>query len=613
MEKRFFFLAFAAAAAFSAPALSVAIEESDCECENAAFFDLKLDKSGMDGIEARALAFCAPEAHHGTPALVFEFANRTAFERSFHVSASLDMTCSSSKSFSVQPGGTARFTLFLPLAFEFGGNAARMNGIVVTETTPHVKWRMQPCYPGLPRECHFDSFSYSDPSLFLSAGISADTLRKSLTAAMRSRKYSPKHQNGITYKYRYRQSNEKNEKPPYGFSASLFAGKPADWPRDWRCYSTYDAVLATRREYDELPAEAKDALEIYRMLGGAVIAVEGEGTFENEASAVLALKEIDRSADALAGDLNLARGYYGKYASASFSEELKRIPIEAKSTIPVKSLILILAVFSLLIVPLAVFCSVKRNSRMKLLAILPGAAALFAAAIAAFAYWFFGTTPSVRLQSVTILDQTSKKALTRGQFAIFSPVSLKDGLSFPEDSTFRMRSVRGDGGSLDPRMESAGEFRLGGSWITPLVTTFFDFERASPRPERLDFRASPAGVTVVNLLGAKVAWGVANVGGALWEFRDVPPGGEVQAERPLAVVKKPSATKEYHPFGGSTSHGRDWKACMAHAREAICDIPPGSYIAEVDGSPFFPNPVRKTDANASEAGLVYGKFAEAAE
>ena len=244
--------------------------------------------------------------------------------------------------------------------------------------------------------------------------------------------------------------------------------------------------------------------------------------------------------------------------------------------------------------------------------LLPATSAAIAIAVAAFAYAFFGVTPSVRLQSVTILDQTSKRALTRGQFGIFSPVSIGSSLAFPLDAAFRMRHAHSEDVDTEYAVEVSDVQRLANGWTSPLVSSFFDFERACERSERLDVHVSPSGdVKVVNLLGATISAGYANVGGQIYKFNNLPPGGEKKADK--LAVKPRAASKPRYPFTSSTAFGRDWKECIRFMQWGETEAQPGEYVALVEGSPFFPNPLTGRKSHASEAGLVFGRFKEVAE
>ena len=585
--------------AASVNALSVAIDLDDSVVSTPLATDLRLDRVEMRDLEASYLVHNAENIRHGPASITLRFRNLAAKERSFLVLVGIDYSACANRNFFLQPGGTVEFTLFMPR--DLGAiNQARQFSIIETTSNASTGREMKNVDVSM-GEFDLCSEPREYPQLLLSAGISPKKLRDDLSNAMHARRYTQK----------YTRSFNSSSSDPFGFDARQFKFPPANWPGDWRCYSTYDGVFITADEYATLGAAAKSALETYRTLGGTVVVAKGPDGFADQQEAADVPHMIDQSCDVLSRDLlSVNDSRYSKNKS-DITEDLKRVPIAAKATISVNTLLAVLAVFALGIVPLAVFISARRNVRMKLLALLPGAAAVFAVIVATAAYVFFGITPSVRLQSVTVLDQTTKKALTLGQFAIFSPVSVDGHIEFPSDAAFARRYAD----ILDKddvRVESATAQRLAGDWVKPLVTTFFDFARVCERPERLDFRVSPTGdVTVVNLLGAKVKTGHANVGGTLWTFKDVEPGATAQAEK-LDNPPKPQWNK-YPFYDKQTSFGRDWGKCVEWATASLQKTPPGEYVVEVEGSPFFENPLKGRKSDTSAAGLVYGKFKEVSE
>ena len=596
----------ASALAASVNALSVAIPDTSENVVSTPFAtNLRLDKIDMKDIEGSYLVHSANSICHGTPSITLRFSNRAAQERSFLVSAGVNYSAPVNRSFSMQPGGTVEFTLFMPPASETGEAPDR--SISIIETTPNastgrVMKNLDVSMGQFDRNEH--------PQLLLSAGISPKKLQDDLSKAMHARRYSQRHKRQ-DYVPSSRGKKGEYKAEPFLFNARQFKFPAANWPGDWRCYSTYDGVFITADEYAALGAAAKSALDAYRTLGGTVVVAKGPDGFADQKEAADIPQMIDQSCDVLVGDLNIRAYYYG--GKSDTTEDLRRVPIAAKATIPVKTLLAVLAVFALGIVPLAVFISVRRNVRMKLLAFLPGSAAVFAVIVAISAYIFFGTTPSVRLQSVTVLDQTTKKALTRGQFAIFSPISVNGSIEFPSDAAFARRNADSTGKNDDIQVESAAAQRLAGGWVKPLVTTFFDFTRACERSERLDFRVSPTGgVTVVNLLGAKVKTGHVNVGGRLWAFHDVEPGATADAEK-LAKPPQPPGGPRYPFSDKGTTFGRDWKKNLEFVAKSCHKLPQGEYVVEVEGSPFFENPLKGRKADSSAAGIVYGKFKEVVE
>lgn len=571
--------------------------------------EITFGERDIQNIEVSYTYCNAVRIHHGTPGVTFRFKNNAARERSFIVKAITGRSALVGKNFSIQPGATVEFTLFLPLALEQGYRFGTCD-LSIFETTPGAR---------ADRNMQSTSFSMGSftpgsndvPIFLLSAGISSKKLWGDLTKAMNETNYLQRHTEESSH--RYHRAKGKGRGSPYRFDAKQFRFPAEKWPVDWRIYSTYDSIFITANEYASLGTDAKSALDTYRTLGGAVFVTKGNDGFADVQEAAAALKPIDEACDILSGDIQMNYG-----SDSALLGDLKRIPMEAKATVPVKTLLLVLALFACIIVPVAVLRSVKRNTRIRLLAILPGAAAVFALVVAVSAYAFFGTTPTVRLQSVTVLDQTTKKAVTLGQFCVFSPVSLDGQIAFPSDAAFARRHVRAQNDDDElVTVDSADEQRLVDGWVKPLVSAFFDFSRACERPERLDFRVSPNGdVSVVNLLGAKIKSGHANVGGALWAFHDVEPGATAKAEKlgGAGAPRPPVPPRAMYPFyDEQTTYGRSWEGNLKFVAESCKKMSPGEYVVEVEGSPFFTSPLQRKKSNTSAAGLVFGKFKEVAE
>ena len=571
--------------------------------------EITFGERDIQNIEVSYTYCNAVRIHHGTPGVTFRFKNNAARERSFIVKAITGRSALVGKNFSIQPGATVEFTLFLPLALEQGYRFGTCD-LSIFETTPGAR---------ADRNMQSTSFSMGSftpgsndvPIFLLSAGISSKKLWGDLTKAMNETNYLQRHTEESSH--RYHRAKGKGRGSPYRFDAKQFRFPAEKWPVDWRIYSTYDSIFITANEYASLGTDAKSALDTYRTLGGAVFVTKGNDGFADVQEAAAALKPIDEACDILSGDIQMNYG-----SDSALLGDLKRIPMEAKATVPVKTLLLVLALFACIIVPVAVLRSVKRNTRIRLLAILPGAAAVFALVVAVSAYAFFGTTPTVRLQSVTVIDQTTKKAVTLGQFCVFSPVSLDGQIAFPSDAAFARRHVRAQNDDDElVTVDSADEQRLVDGWVKPLVSAFFDFSRACERPERLDFRVSPNGdVSVVNLLGAKIKSGHANVGGALWAFHDVEPGATAKAEKlgGAGAPRPPVPPRAMYPFyDEQTTYGRSWEGNLKFVAESCKKMSPGEYVVEVEGSPFFTSPLQRKKSNTSAAGLVFGKFKEVAE
>ena len=371
----------------------------------------------------------------------------------------------------------------------------------------------------------------------------------------------------------------------------------ADWPRDFRAYLQFDAVCLAPDVAKALPDETRAALRVFKLLGGSVLEFDG--------AAVPA--RLQASADAAQtrriGDLAIRTYYSGK--TPSLDEHYERVPIKIAKSLPIGMLVALLAVVAFGVMPGLVFLCAKRNRRLLVLAALPGTAFALTLVVALIALLAYGTTPTVRVQSITLLDPESRLAVTRGQFAVFAPGNVANEMSIPADVAFRLRG-RGD----SPSMSAAfGEScRLSGDWIKPLSATFFDFDRAERRSERLDVKPADGGrISVANLLGVPITGGIVQRGDFRYMVPPLAPGEQA------TIGGKPFSTKGSPPlhetfFGSKTNFGRHWGNASDLLKEAIL-IPDGTYAVQLDGSPFFPSPLAGHKAYETSVSIVCGAYA----
>ena len=378
----------------------------------------------------------------------------------------------------------------------------------------------------------------------------------------------------------------------------------ADWPRDFRAYLPFDAVCMTKEVADALPAETRAALRAFEILGGAVI------TFADGKSVPPNLQSTAEAAQRRRiGDLIVLKYYYSGTPDSHFTENHACVPINVGKSLPVGLLVFLLLLVAFIVMPGIVFVCAKRNRRLLILAALPGTAFALTLVVAAIALIAYGTTPTVRIQSVTILDPESRLAVTRGQFALFAPGNVTEEMSIPSDVSFRLRG-RGN----ERFTASFGEScRLSGDWVKPLTATFFDFERAERRSERLDVRPAQDGDLVfANLLGVPVTGGTARFGNSRYKVPALAPGeqatvkGEPLPDKAAANAPLPHETL----FEKGTSYGRNWKDITELIEKDKLLLPDRTYVVRLAGSPFFPSPLASRKTYETAEAVVAGRIAD---
>lgn len=532
--------------------------------------------SQMYALEYRDETVVSSGITHDAPLTRMSLRNAHPFPRTIQVSVQAPRSALSTRTVALGPGASATITLPGVFTVEDGYNSG--SSVSLYEQKPpnddHPKMEhLQQLSSSVPQ---FYCNSYGDKvenevNLLLSAGI----VRDSVLPAFK-----------------------------HDFNTVELRRDAADWPRDFRAYLPFDAVCMTREVAATLPEETRAALRAFEILGGAVITFADGKTVPPNLQSTAEAAQRRRICDQ-----NIHEYYYSSTPDSRFTENHACVPINVGKSLPVGLLVFLLLLVAFIAMPGIVFVCAKRNRRLLILAALPGTAFALTLVVAAIALIAYGTTPTVRIQSVTILDPASRLAVTRGQFAVFAPGNVTEEMSIPSDVSFRLRG-RGD----ERFTASFGEScRLSGDWVKPLTATFFDFERAERRSERLDVRPAQDGDLVfANLLGVPVTGGTARFGNSRYKVPALAPGeqatvkGEPLPDKAAANAPLPHETL----FEKGTSYGRNWKDITELIEKDKLLLPDRTYVVRLAGSPFFPSPLASRKTYETAEAVVAGRIAD---
>lgn len=517
---------------------------------------------------------------HDEPLYRVSLRNLLPVRRTFELAASCLRAAESHRTVVLEPMSSA--TVTMPLAFACENSHSYYTMFSIREPNPPAAAAVG----GIPYEeiklvnrateyCHR---SEGKPSLLLSSGITRDSILPSFKK---------------------------------DFDTVELRRDADEWPRDFRAYLPFDAVCIASDVKESLNDEARTALRAYELLGGTVMTMRDGASHPKD---IESMSNISR--DLRRGDLDVSYsgGYYYHGHSSygnSFSENIGKVPLKVGRSLPLGLLVAFLALVAVVAAPVAVWYCATKNRRILLLAVLPGSAVALTVAVAAVALLAYGTTPTVRVQAVTILDPESRLAVTRGQFAAFSPTQVSGQMSIPQDASFRLRGRDGKG---HIEVACGDAFRLEGDWIKPLTAAFFDFERAERRSERLDVkRGADGSVTVANLLGSPIACGSLQLGGVRYKIPRLAPGEQTTVsgvpfvalpEKILDAVAAEALATAF--FSKSADYGRNWTKAQLTADSEKTPLPDGTYVVRLIGSPFFPSPFAGTKAYETAEAVVAG-------
>lgn len=527
--------------------------------------------SRIDALEYCDETVVGSDITHDEPLSRIALRNTLPLPRTIQVSVQAPRSALSTRTVTLGPGASATITLPGVFTVEDSYSYGESDITLFEAKPPNSNGPKSESLQLSSRVSDFHNSAYGRANLLLSAGIVRDAVLPAFK---------------------------------HDFNSVELRRDAADWPRDFRAYLPFDAVCMTKEVADALPEESRAALRAFDILGGAVI------TFADGKSVPF---DIQATADAAQkrriGDLNVQKYYYSGTPDSHFTENHACVPINVGKSLPVGLLVFLLLLVAFIVMPGIVFVCAKRNRRLLILAALPGTAFALTLVVAAIALIAYGTTPTVRIQSVTILDPESRLAVTRGQFAVFAPGNVTEEMSIPSDVSFRLRG-RGD----ERFTASFGEScRLSGDWVKPLTATFFDFERAERRSERLDVRPTQDGDLVfANLLGVPVTGGTARFGNIRYKVPPLAPGeqatvkGEPLSDKAAANAPLPHETL----FGKGTSYGRRWQDIADLLEKDKMPLPDRTYVVRLAGSPFFPSPLASRKTYETAEAVVAGRIAD---
>lgn len=530
----------------------------------------------IDALEYRDETVVGSDITHDAPLSRIALRNTLPFPRTIQVSVQAPRSALSTRTVALGPGASATITLPGVFTVEDGYGYGESSITLFEAKPPNSNGPKSEPLQLSSRVSDYHCASYghtveNEVNLLLSAGIVRDAVLPAFK---------------------------------HDFNSVELRRDAADWPRDFRAYLPFDAVCMTKEVADALPAETRAALRAFEILGGAVITFADGKTVPPNLQLTAEAAQRRRICDQ-----NLQKYYYSYTPTPHFTENHACVPINVGKSLPVGLLVFLLLLVAFIVMPGIVFMCAKRNRRLLILAALPGTAFALTLVVAAIALIAYGTTPTVRIQSVTILDPESRLAVTRGQFAVFAPGNVTEEMSIPSDVSFRLRG-RGN----ERFTASFGEScRLSGDWVKPLTATFFDFERAERRSERLDVRPTQDGDLVfANLLGVPITGGTARFGNNRYKVPALAPGEQATVkDEPLPDKAAANAPLPHETlFEKGTSYGRNWKDITELIEKDKLLLPDRTYVVRLAGSPFFPSPLASRKTYETAEAVVAGRIAD---
>jgi hypothetical protein len=414
------------------------------------------------------------------------------------------------------------------------------------------------------------------------------------------------------------------------------------WGTSWLGYSRYDAVVVTGAELAAAPPAVQSALWQYAETGGALVvlgAVTPPDSWKKRRSDVAGMTVYEAgfgrclaSADPafkswptdrwwnLAGVWQETASPWERSMTAAEANRLFRIVEDVG--IPVRGLFVLMLLFTVAIGPVNLWLLGRKRRRIWMLWTVP--AISFVTCLAVFGYMLLaeGWQGHLRTEGVTLLDEGAHRATSLGWTGFYCPMAPGDGLHFSPDTEVMWQKsedyFQPDGASCT--VDWTHDQHLASGWVSARVPSHFKLRKSEVRRERLAVTRRPDGtLAAVNGLGADVRrlW-LADEKGQVYTAEQVPAGGQATltprgdlppARRPdaLRALLNPSAWVEAEEKaagarglttpaptrggpGGSPAFNPG--AGLSPAVNPTRYLGPRTYVATLDGAPFFEDALR---------------------
>ncbi|MCL4177283.1 MAG: hypothetical protein KJ072_06010 [Verrucomicrobia bacterium] len=398
-----------------------------------------------------------------------------------------------------------------------------------------------------------------------------------------------------------------------------------EWSETWLSYTPYDAIVLGRTDQSLLPAPVAAALRSYVEAGGNLIlfgdpearkrwrgihetvivdghrlnlgfgccfVIPGEKPSDLKSAAVRTLIE---AADLSARYWHLLPRDEG--ANGAF-------PVVENVAIPVRGIVLVMLLFILLIGPVNLVVLSRLKRRIWMLWTIPAISLATCGLVFVYSFVREGFTPDTRLESLTVLDQGNRRATTIGAVALYCPLTPNQGLQFSADTEVTPLVQSWDARSGTPReIDWSQSQHLRRGWVTARVPTHLQLRKSEVRRERLQLSRAEGGFEVVNGLGAGVvSLLLAGPDGRLHQADRIA-AGQKSVLVPAAEARVPGRGLGPRPLFLETGYAGQSSQLETNAAGYLL---PGTYLAELDGSPFLESGLGDGPARSRTRVFVYG-------
>jgi len=462
---------------------------------------------------------------------------------------------------------------------------------------------------------HYNSYRDPKPCLLFSRSVNRDTVMDAIKK-IRKKTYS-----------RYRSRGE------YECAITRPDAGVESWSDSWLAYTAFDAIFLKAHDMRIMPAETTRALWKYVECGGVLIVIgsakpPGYCSSQKDAREGITINyagfgefitcSVTNEAQLTTSRLNILSSSWEASSLRWHNQTLFNgpnacFPVIEELNIPIRSILLLMVFFIVLIGPVNMFILAKLNRRIWLLWTVPGISFIFCVIVFIHSLFSEGITPTIRIESYTMLDQAEHQAVSLGIIAYYCPLTPGQGLHFPYEYEvspiipMRRRRNQGSSKTIDDTRDQ--HFKSG--WIVSRIPAHFYIRSHEPRRERVEFtRNTDGGITAVNGLGADITrLVVADTKNRIYEARKIKAGASIQMK---PIAKTGAAATGTLTARFIYTNGSRHENIYNNTKVIQSVLTPETYYAEIESSPFIQEGL-SGNAYRNYKSIVLGKRIEIGE
>ena len=391
-------------------------------------------------------------------------------------------------------------------------------------------------------------------------------------------------------------------------NTQIIAAEPVEsWSTNWLAYSRYDGIVLTGDDLKEMRPAVRAALWQYVETGGSLTVL---GTAELPKSwrrlrprpggfaayeagfgecLIHAGDRIDKwegeRVKALAESWMRTAGTWQNTRNAQTAHE--KFPVVDDLGIPVKGLFILMLLFTLAIGPANLLVLSRKKRRIWLLWTTPLISLLTCLAVIGYMLISEGWRGHSRTDTVTLLDEESRRATTIGWTGVYSPLTPSDGLHFRYETEVVSQRAQDwrRAGARACTLDWSLDQHLASGWVEARVPALFRVRKSELCLERVVIHREAEGrLSMVNWLGAEIRrfW-YADNDKLVYTAADVAPRASVTLEPANAdIPDQPGEDLRLIYLSDN------WLLKMQEILQTpLRRLRPHSYLAELDDSPFL--------------------------